>query len=167
MILKCSRTLHAGMFARSILSAVRTWLKMITMSTVLVTLGLTQGDVVYSALSATETTETLVGTITIPTKGVSKIVGVYGVIMQPTSTAAETLSGYFVLKMSTVAGRFKFPCSIQLGPAGTLADIGGQYPVQIIPVDIPVPANETVNCYMTANKALTGTGEGMVGLILE
>lgn len=128
---------------------------------------ITQGDIVYSALGATETTESLVGTITVPTAGVRKIIGVYGLLMQPTATAGETVSGYFRLAFSTVAGTFKFPCTMMFGPAGTLASVGPVGQTQIIPVDIQVPPNESVKCYMTANKALTGTGEGMIGLIME
>ena len=127
----------------------------------------TQGDIVYSALNATETTETLVGSITIPTTGVSRIVGIYGCLIQPTATAAESVSGFFRLAFTTVSGKFKFPATPYGGPAGTLASNSASQPYQIIPVNIPVPPNETVSCYMAANKAMTGTGEGLVGLILE
>lgn len=126
----------------------------------------TQGDQVYSALNATETSETKVGTITIP-NGVRRISGVYGLLMQPTATAAETVSGFFQLKFSTVAGKFKFPATSCHGPAGTLAANAHYGDAKIIPVDIPVQPNELADCYMTANKALTGTGEGMIGVIME
>jgi hypothetical protein len=126
-----------------------------------------QSDVVYSALNATETTETSVGTITVPTAGVKRIVGVWGALMQPTATAGETVSGYFRLAFTTVSGKFKFPCTPYGGPAGTLAANSASAPYQIIPVDIPVPPNETVSCYMTANKALTGTGEGFMGVLMS
>lgn len=132
---------------------------------VILALGLTQGDAVYSALNATETTETLVGTITIPTQGVSRIVGVYGVLMQPVQTSGETISGTFRLGFSTVAGKFKFPAQAAGGMV-TSANWNSVDP-KIIPVDIPVPPKEDVACYMTANKALTGTAEGMIGLIFE
>lgn len=132
---------------------------------VILALGVTQGDVVYSALNATETTESLVGTITVPTQGVTRIVGVYGVLMQPVQTSGETISGFFRLGFSTVAGKFKFPAQAAGGMV-TSANWNSVDP-KIIPVDIPVPAKEDISCYMTANKALTGTGEGMVGLIFE
>lgn len=128
---------------------------------------LTQGNLVYLALNATETTETQLGTITVPTAGVRRIVGVYGYIMQPTSTAAETVTGYYRLAFTTISGTFKFPASTYGGPAGTLAANAIIGAPQIIPVDIPVPPNETITCYMGANKAMTGTGEGMVGVIFE
>lgn len=127
----------------------------------------TQGDCVYLALNATETTETDLGTITIPAQGVSRIVGVWGELMQPTATAGETCSGFFKLKFKSVPGTFKFPCTQLFGPAGTLASNAHKGAVQIIPVNIPVPGNESVTISMTANKALTGTGEGFAGIIME
>lgn len=130
-------------------------------------LNLTQGDYAEAALGATETTETNLGTITIPTQGVSRIVGIYGITSIQTTTVAEGVSGHFRLSFSTVAGVFKFPVTIFQGAAGTLADIGPVHAAQIIPVNIPVPSKETVTCYMTLNLAQTGTCRGMVGLIME
>ncbi len=127
----------------------------------------TQCDRVYSALNAAETTETKVGTITIPAVGVKKIVAISAQLMQPTATAGEQVSGYVRLSFKTVSGSFKFPAQPVLGPAGTLADSGGTHPPAWIPVDIPVPANETVDCYIAADVALTGTGTGAVALIME
>ncbi len=128
----------------------------------------TQGDRVYAALNATETTETLLGTITIP-NGVNKITAILAKIMQPTTTVAEQISGYVRLAFSTVAGRFKFPAQPVRGPAGTLADAGNVGPHSWIPVNIPVPQNgsETVAVYMTGDLALTGTCTGEVSLLME
>jgi len=126
-----------------------------------------QGDRVYSALNATETSETTVGTITIPTSGVKRIVGVYGILQQPTATAGETNSGMFRLAFTTVSGKFKYPCTASYGPAGTLAANVNSVDPKIIPVDIPVPPNETVTCYMTGDIALTGTCTGVVGVLME
>ncbi len=153
--------------SQGVISRVLSFAKLLVLCSVLMVMGITQADLVYLALSATETTETLLGTITIPTVGVRRIVGVYGILMQPTATAGETVSGFFRLSFSSVAGKFKFPCTMMFGPAGTLASNATVAAAQIIPVDIPVPANETVSCYMSANKAMTGTGEGVVGLIME
>jgi hypothetical protein len=124
----------------------------------------TQGDIVYSALNATETTETAVGTINLPSAGVQRIVGIYGYLLQPLATSGETVSGYYRLSFKTVPGVFKFPTT---NVAGAAALGVFQNAPQVIPVNIPVPPNETVVCYMAANKALTGTGEGVVGLIME
>lgn len=128
---------------------------------------MTQADYKDSALGATETTETNLGEITIPTQGVTRIVGIYGIATLQTTTAAEGTAGSFRLGFSTVAGIFKFPTTIFQGAAGTLASIGQAQAPQIIPVDIPVPANETVTVYMTLNLTQTGTCRGMVGLIME
>lgn len=127
----------------------------------------TQGDLVEGDLGATETTETNLGTITVPSTGVKKIVAIYGVAAIETPTAGEGSSGAFRLSFKTVAGVFKFPVTIFQGNAGTLADIGGQQQPQMIPVDIPIPQNETITCYMTMHSAQTGTVRGLVGVIME
>lgn len=124
----------------------------------------TQADQVYAALNATETSETLLGTINVPTSGVSKIVGVYGDLMQVLATSGETVSGYFRLSFGSVPGKFKFPARPLAGAAAAGVI---QQPVQIIPVNIPVQGNETIQCYMTANKAMTGTSEGTIGVLME
>ncbi len=133
---------------------------------VLLALGLTQGDYVELALGATETTETTLGTVTIPSAGVRRIVGIYGVLQEITTTAEQGV-GYFRLAFKTVAGSFKFPCSTFHAPAGTLASPGWTYEPKIIPVDIPVPPNETITCYMATFVAATGACRGMVGFIFE
>lgn len=128
---------------------------------------MTQGDLVEGALGSTETIESNLGTITIPSQGVSRIVGVYGIAAIQTSTAAEGTTGQYRLAFKSVPGSYKFPATIFQGPAGTLAGIGpGQVP-QIIPVDIPIPQNETITAYMTLSLAQTGTCRGMVGVIME
>lgn len=123
-----------------------------------------QGQMVYSALNATETTETLIGTITVPTAGVSQIVGCYGVLMQPLATSGETVSGKYRLAIGTTSGQFIYPTTNVAGAAAVGVQ---QYDPKILPVAIPVNANDTISCYMTANKALTGTGEGFVGVLFQ
>lgn len=127
----------------------------------------TQANRVYLATNATETTETLIGTITVPATGVSRIIGVYGKMMQPTATAGEMVSGHYRLSFSTVSGVFKFPATAVFGPAGTLAANAHVAQPQIIPVNIPVPPNEAIGCYMTADIALTGSGTAEIGVIME
>jgi len=125
----------------------------------------TQGDRVYLALNATETTETKIGTITAPTSGVRSIVGVYGTMLQPTGTNAESMSGYYRLSFKTTPGTFKFPLTCIAGQSGS----GGGVSMlrQVIPVGIPFPANETCDIYVAADVALTGTATAEVGLIME
>lgn len=126
----------------------------------------TQADYVELALGATETTETKIGTITIPNTGVKKIVGVYG-IGQALTTTAEIAVGYFRLAFKTVSGTYKFPLTIFQGPAGTLASPGWMMEPKIIPVDIPVPPNESVDCYAALFVAQTGSCRAMIGVIME
>lgn len=127
----------------------------------------TQGDFVSKDLGATETTETSLGDITIPSAGVTRIIGVYANIAIETATAGEGTQGHFRLAFKTVSGTFKFPADIIFGPAGTLADSGHSYKPTIIPVDIPVPPNETISCYATLEVAQTGTCHALVGVIYE
>jgi hypothetical protein len=133
---------------------------------IILCLGLTQGDFVEAALGSTETTETSLGTVTVPSAGVSRIVGIYGVAEVPTTTA-ELGTGYFRLAFKTVAGSFKFPVSVFQGPAGTLASNAALLEPKIIPVSIPVPPNETINGYMTLFVAASGSCRGLVGFIFE
>lgn len=127
---------------------------------------ITQADFTEAALGSTETTETNLGTLTIPSAGVSRIVGVYGILEEITTTAEQGV-GYFRLSFKTVAGSFKFPCATFQAPAGTLASPGFSYEPKIIPVNIPVPANETITAYMATFVAATGACRGMVGIIME
>ncbi len=127
----------------------------------------TQADFVELALGTTETTETNLGTITIPTQGIRRIVGVYGIATLQAQTTAEGVCGFFRLAFKSLAGVYRFPAQILAGPAGTLATGGSMWRLSIIPVDIPVPANETVTAYMALNIATASTCRGMVGLIME
>lgn len=124
-----------------------------------------QSDRVYSALNATETTETKLGTITSPTKGVNRIVAVHSCLMQPTGTNGEMVSGYVRLAFKTLSGSFKFPAQVKAGE-GAVGALVGVAPA-FIPVDIPFPANETCDIYMAADVALTGTGTGEASLLME
>jgi hypothetical protein len=122
-----------------------------------------QADQVYLALNATETTETLIGTITVPTN-CSRISGAYGLLMQPLATSGESVSGFFRLAASSFSGKFKFPVTPIAGAAAAGVI---QQPPQIIPLDLPATPLDVVSCYMTANKVLTGTGEGVIGLFFQ
>lgn len=126
----------------------------------------TEGDFVELALGATETTETKLGTITMPSGTPRRIKGIYGVLQEITTTAEQGV-GYFRLAFRTVAGSFKFPASTFHAPAGTLASPGFQYEPKIIPVEIEVPPNEAIDCYMATFVAATGACRGMVGVIWE
>lgn len=126
----------------------------------------TQSDLVELALGATETTETKLGTISIPNTGVTKIVGVYG-IDHGVETTGEECSGYFRLAFKTVSGTFNFPAQVLNAGAGTLVGPASEHSPKIIPVEIPVPPNETIDCYMAQFVASTGARRGTVGIIME
>lgn len=125
-----------------------------------------QADFVELALGATETTETSLGTVTIPNTGVKRIIGVYGVD-HGVETTGEEASGYFRLQFKTVPGTFKFPAQVFNAGAGTLVGPASGFDPKIIPVDIPVPPNESVTCYMAQFVASTGARRGVVGLLME
>lgn len=126
----------------------------------------TQGDFVELALGSTETTETELGTINVPAAGVSRIVGIYGII-SGVQTTAENLSGYFRLAFGTVPGVFKFPASCFESGAGTLAGGAVRFEPKIIPVNIPVPSKETIKCYAATFVAASGACRAHVGVIME
>ena len=126
----------------------------------------TQADFVEGALNASETTEATLGTVVIPTAGIKKIVGVYG-IAEVITTTAEIIQGYFRLAFKTIPGVFRFPTTSFSAPAGTLATPMVVGEIQIIQVDITIPPNETVTCTMALNAVATGAARGMVGFIFE
>jgi hypothetical protein len=126
-----------------------------------------QFDRVYLALNATETTETKIGTITIPATGISKIIAIAAQIQQPTAAAGELVSGYVRLAFKTLAGTFKLAAQAVCGPAGTLAANATSLTPSFVPVDIKVPANETIDIYMAGDIALTGTCTGTCTLVME
>lgn len=129
-------------------------------------MGNTQADFVELALGTTETTETTLGTITIPSAGVKKIIGVYG-IAEMVTTTAESVAGFFRLAFKTIPGVFRFPVTVFSAPAGTLTSPAVALSPNIIPVNIDVPANEAVTVTMALNIVSSGAARGMVGLIFE
>lgn len=128
-------------------------------------LGITQGDFIRTALGATETTETSLGAINIPAGGVTRIVGIYGTCSVETPTSGQGGVADFRLAFKTVPGSFKFPAAVAYGPLTSASSAMGL--PYIIPVNIPVPQLETVNCFMTLEIAQTGACVGTVGLIME
>lgn len=127
-------------------------------------MALTQGDRVYLALNATETSETKVGTMTVPI-GATKIVAISGQLMQPTGTNGEMVSGQFRIQPQQTGGQFKFPAQVVAGQGavGALA----AYEPKWIPCNIPVREKDSIDCFVTADVALTGTGTGSVAVVYE
>lgn len=129
----------------------------------------TQADYVELALGSTETTETKLGTITMPSgapTGKFKIIGIYAIIHGVTTTGEEN-SGYARLSFGTVSGVYKFPAQVHYAGAGTLVGPPASFEPKIIAVDIDVPANEKLDAYMATFVAATGAIRGMVGIIFR
>ena len=139
--------------------------KYILCAPLMLVMGITQGDFIRTALGATETTETSLGAINIPAGGVTRVVGIYGTCSVETPTSGQGGSADFRLAFKTVPGSFKFPAAVAYGPLTAASPAMGL--PYIIPVNIPVPPLETVNCYMTQEIAQTGSCVGTVGLIME
>ena len=124
------------------------------------------GDYVEGALGATETTETSLGSITIPSGGPRTIVGMWAII-NGIQTTAEYISGTFRLAFSNNAGKFKFPASSLGSGAGTLAGGAVAAEVRILPCNIPVKANEVIDCFATMFQNQTGAMRAAVGILYE
>ena len=126
---------------------------------------MTQADYISKPLGADETVETVIGEVTIPATGVSKIVGLVGIITIKTTTAGKGTAGYIRLAFKTVAGTYKFAAQIFQGAFGTTGGIGPAQDPKIIPVDISVPANEVITIYAALDTAQTGSCVASVNLI--
>lgn len=126
----------------------------------------TQGDWIENALGATETDETNLGDITIPADKDRRIIGVWCII-NGIQTTSEYISGVFRLAFGTVSGKFKFPAQTLASGAGTLAGGAVAFEPRIIPVNIPVPAKETITAYVETFQAQTGACRAAVGIIYE
>lgn len=117
-----------------------------------------------AATATGDTTETLMGTITLSSKA-KRIVGVWATaIGSATLTTGENPTGIFRLQSDSVdMSPSKFPLdSVAILTSGAVA-----VPTHIIPVDIPVVGLAQINCYITMDQAMTGALKGRVGLLYE
>jgi hypothetical protein len=116
------------------------------------------------ATASGDTTETLVGTITLSAKA-KRIVGVWcSMIGGAVLTHSENVSGIIRLDSPDFSiSPFKFPtpqlASITSGMTS--------YEPRIIPVNIPATGSGKVTAYVTNDMALTGAHKTRVGLIYE
>ncbi len=124
-----------------------------------------QGKVIEAALGSTETTETTLGTYTVPPVGINRIVGVSGVITEQAQTTSEGTDGQFRLGFDTTNGSFEFPATIFGGSAGTIAGGAASFHPQIIPCDIPVVPGTVITAYAKTFLAQTGTCRGKVWMM--
>jgi hypothetical protein len=118
-----------------------------------------------TAASATgDTTETLMGTITLSAKA-KKIIGIWATaIGGATLTTGEAATGIFRLQSDSVD---LSPSKWPLDNVSMLTGGSAQLPTHVIPVDIPVVGMAQINCYITMDQAQTGGLKGRVGLVYE
>jgi len=117
-----------------------------------------------AATATGDTTETLMGTITLSSKA-RKIIGVWATAVgSATLTTGENATGIFRLQSDSVdMSPSKFPLdSVMMLTGGAPA-----LPTHVIPVDIPVVGLAQINCYITMDQAQTGGLKGRVGIIYE
>lgn len=107
-----------------------------------------------TAQNATETTKTLIDTLTVP-QGVSRLVGIGVQVSSAGITTLEDLTGILELEsddMSPWGGTQAF-C---FGGVNTGVTSGvSALPLQVQPVNIPVTPSSHIKCSTTFNKALT------------
>ena len=121
----------------------------------------TQFGNISTALGATETTETDLGDITVPS-GASRITGISAALVAQTGTAAEGFLGHCRMtysKSGTVEG---VPMAVIVSE-----ELGGSYTPQFTPCNLQVTALTKVSVFATATLAQTGTIHSLVCLRFE
>lgn len=124
---------------------------------------MTHGD--CTAATATgDTTETLVGTITLSAKA-KRITGIWcqtlgGALL----TTAEAITGIFRLQGDSLGLE---PAKYPIDQVNTLTSGVAALPTHIIPVNIQVTGLAQVNCYVTLDDDQTGALLARVGLLYE
>lgn len=116
------------------------------------------------ATATGDTTETLMGTITLSSKA-KKIIGVWATaIGSATLTTGEAPTGIFRLQSDSVdLAPSKWPLdNVTILTSGAVG-----LPTHIIPCNIPVVGLAQVNAYITMDQAQTGALKGRVGIIYE
>ena len=114
-----------------------------------------------TALGATETTETDLGDITVPS-GASRITGISAAIVLQTGTAAEGTLGHVRLSYSGSGDLEGIPAAIVVSE-----ELGGSYTPKFTPVNLPVKELTKIGCYATLTLAQTGTAHALVSLRFE
>jgi len=114
-----------------------------------------------TALGATETTETDLGELTVPSKA-SVLTGICMAVALQTGTAADGAAGH---------GRLSYSGSGQLDGIPTaivcLEELGGSYVPKFIPVNCPVEPLTKIKAFATLTVAQGGTCNCLVCLRFE
>ena len=114
-----------------------------------------------AALGATETTETNLGTITVP-KGASRITGISAAVVLETGTATEGTLGHARLSFTGAQDIKGIPCAIVISE-----ELGGSYTPRFTPCNIPVSELTDISCFATLTLAQTGTAHALISLRFE
>lgn len=116
------------------------------------------------ATASGDTTETLVGTITLSARA-KRIVGVWSTMIGGAAlTHSEAISGIVRLDSPDFnVAPFKIPtCQVDSITSGMMG-----FEPRIIPVSIPCTGNGRISAYVTNDMALTGGHKTRVGVIYE
>lgn len=121
----------------------------------------TQFGHISTALGATESTETDLGDITVPS-GASRITGISAAIVLQTGTATEGTLAHARLSYSGSGNIQGIPCAVVVSE-----ELGGSYTPKFTPCNLPVTALTKVSVFATATLDQTGTAHALVCLRFE
>ena len=121
----------------------------------------TQFGNISTALGATETTETDLGTITVP-EGARVITGICAQVVLQTGTATEGCLGHARLSYSKSGTIKGIPTAIVVSE-----ELGGSYTPQFTPVNLPVTPFAKISCFGTLTLDQTGTAHAVICLRFE
>jgi len=121
----------------------------------------TQFGHISTALGATETTETSLGNIKVPS-GASRVTGICAAIVLQTGTAAEGTLGHVRLSYSKSGIIDGIPTAIVVSE-----ELGGSYTPKFMPVNWGVVALTNIACYATLTLDQTGTAHALICLRFE
>lgn len=121
----------------------------------------TQFGHISTALGATETTETDLGEITVPS-GARVITGISAAVVLQTGTATEGTLGHARLSYSKSGTIEGVPTAIVVSE-----ELGGSYTPEFTPVNLPVVPLTKIKCYATLTLAQTGTAHALICLRFE
>ena len=121
----------------------------------------TQFGHVSTALGSTETTETDLGDITVPSKA-GRITGICAAVVLQTGTATEGTLAHVRLSYSGGGEIVGIPTAIVVSE-----ELGGSYTPKFMPVNLPVVALTKIHVFATATLDQTGTAHALVSLRFE
>lgn len=115
-----------------------------------------------SALGATETDYTDLGDIVVP-KGASRITGILAIAIIDEGTATEGAIGVAKIEFTGGGEYDGIPCATIM-----IIDVGhANFTPEFTPVNIPVPTNRAIACYIKMTLAQTGACSGILHLRFE